>query len=157
MNNVPNINTDYYINHGKLLCSSFKHFIKRDLLENCQQSSAEIVQLFDAPFVLLSHGTEKDPIFNFANRMALELFALDWHQCLQMPSHLSAELGERSEREKYLKAVSANGFIENYGGVRISATGQRFLIERAIVWNVIDENNVRVGQAAMFKHWSNIC
>ncbi len=156
MNYSPDINTDFYLNHGKLLCSSFKRFIKRDLLEKCQPSSPEIVQLFEAPFILLSHGVEKDPLFNFGNRMSLELFELDWQQCLQMPSRLSAELVERSEREKYLEVVSANGFIENYSGIRISATGQRFLIESAIVWNVMDENNIKVGQAAMFKHWKNI-
>lgn len=156
MNYSPDINTDFYLNHGKLLCTSFKRLIKWDLLENTQHSISEIEQLFQAPFVLLSHGIEQDPIFNFGNRIALELFELDWYELLQMPSHQSAESVERTEREKFLKTVSDNGFIENYSGIRISATGQRFLIDNAIVWNVTDENNVKYGQAAMFRHWKNI-
>jgi len=159
MNNnsdISDINSEYYINHGKLLCSSFKRLLKRGLLENSHHSSSEIVQLFQAPFVLLSHGTEQDPVFNFGNRMALELFELEGYQLLQMPSRKSAESVERSERGKFLKTVSDDGFIENYSGIRISATGQRFLIENAIVWNVVNENNVMHGQAAMFKHWKYI-
>jgi hypothetical protein len=49
--------------------------------------------------------------------------------------------------------VTQEGFINDYSGVRISATGKRFLIEQAMVWNLIDEQEHYHGQAAMFDHW----
>lgn len=156
MNINAQLNSDFYLRHGQLLCASFKRLIKRDLLENKHRSQTEIRQLFDAPFVLLSHDMQQDPLFNFGNRMALELFELDWQQLLQLPSRHSAEQGERKQREKYLKKVNTNDFIEHYSSIRISATGQRFVIKNAIVWNLVDENNKKQGQAAMFNDWQHI-
>ena len=37
----------------------------------------EAEALMDAPFVVLSHGTEDDPIFNYGNLAAQKLF-LEW-------------------------------------------------------------------------------
>jgi len=88
--------------------------------------------------------------------MALELFELDWQQLLQLPSRHSAEQDERKQREKYLRKVNTKGFIENYSSIRISATGQPFMIKNAIVWNLRDENNKKQGQAALFKDWQNL-
>ena len=50
--------------------------------------------------------------------------------------------------------VSAHGYIDDYVGVRISASGKRFLIEDAIVWNLIDGQGAYHGQAAVFKKWT---
>ena len=47
--------------------------------------------LFEASFVLASHGTELDPIFNYGNRKALELWELSWEEFTRIPSRRSAE------------------------------------------------------------------
>ena len=49
-----------------------------------------------------------------------------------------------------LDRVTSSGFIDDYAGIRISAKGRRFRIENAIVWNLIDADGVRHGQAATF-------
>jgi len=38
--------------------------------------------------------------------------------------------------------------------VRIASTGRRFLVENALIWNVVDEKGQRVGQAATFSQWT---
>jgi hypothetical protein len=38
--------------------------------------------------------------------------------------------------------------------VRITRTGRRFKIERAIVWNLIDAAGTIHGQAATFDQWT---
>lgn len=65
-----------------------------------------------------------------------------------MPSRLTAEAPNRAERARLLAEVTARGFIEDYSGRRISHTGQRFLIERATVWNLTDAegNRLRTGR-----------
>jgi hypothetical protein len=37
--------------------------------------------------------------------------------------------------------------------VRIGRHGRRFLIEEAVVWNVLDKRGIYQGQAASFRHW----
>ena len=66
---------------------------------------------------------------------------------------LSAEPVHRDERARLMAEVSRNGYIANYGGIRISKNGIRFRIENAIVWNLLDSAGELCGQAAMFEHW----
>ncbi len=52
-----------------------------------------------------------------------------------------------------LEQAAKQGYINNYQGIRISSTGQRFSIEKAIIWNLTDESGQRCGQAATFADW----
>jgi hypothetical protein len=53
-----------------------------------------------------------------------------------------------------LERVTRDGFIADYSGIRIAASGRRFRIERAVVWNLIDADGTRHGQAATFDCWT---
>lgn len=110
--------------------------------------------LWEAPRVILAHGTEADPVFFYGNRLALQVFAMDFAAFTRLPSRFSAEPLARDERARLLDRVSRDGFIDDYAGVRISATGQRFRIEQAVVWNLVDAAGVCHGQAATFDCWT---
>jgi len=110
-------------------------------------------RLFYAPFVLLSHNTAPDPILNYANRAALTLFELTWEELVNLPSRKTAEPSEQEERERLLAMVSRQGYIDDYRGVRVAKSGRRFFIHQATVWNLLDDNGIFYGQAAMFRHW----
>ncbi len=77
---------------------------------------------------MLSHNTKAEPIFNYANAKALDLFELSWEELITLPSRLSAESVNQEERATLLAQVTAHGFIDNYQGIRISSTGKRFKI-----------------------------
>lgn len=109
-----------------------------------------------AGIVLLSHGTEADPILNYGNRLALELWEMDWKTFTSMPSRLTAEPADRDTRERFMADVRSKGYSDDYKGIRISRTGRRFRIEQAVVWNVADERGAYVGQAASFPKWSYV-
>lgn len=147
------LNYDFYANHADLLCQSYKHVTGRSLLPQKSAFTEPIEALFSATFALVSHGTEADPIFNFGNQTALSLFEMTWEQFTTLPSRKSAEPMNRAERQRLLDQVTQTGYIDNYRGVRISATGQRFLIEDAIVWNLTDDQGHYRGQAAVFERW----
>ena len=87
---------------------------------------------------MLSHGTGADPTFTYGNRAALRIFEMSWRDLLSLPSRLSAEPVDRAARAQLLEQVSKHGCIEDYSGIRIARTGERFLIERATVWNLLD-------------------
>ncbi|HRF30778.1 MAG TPA: MEKHLA domain-containing protein, partial [Azonexus sp.] len=109
--------------------------------------------LWQAPRVIVAHGTEADPVFFYGNRLALHTFDMDFASFTRLPSRYSAEPLARKERARLLERVSRDGFIDDYAGVRISASGKRFRIERAVVWNLVDRAGGHHGQAATFSHW----
>lgn len=106
--------------------------------------------LWNAPFALLAHGAEADPLFFFASRRALERFGYGPEDFVGLPSRLSAEVPAREERREMLDRVTRDGFIDDYAGIRISASGERFMIDKATVWTLIDGTGNRIGQAARF-------
>jgi hypothetical protein len=109
-----------------------------------------VAALWEAPDAIVAHGTEADPVFYFGNRAALDLFETTPETFSAMPSRLSAEAPLRAEREALLARVAAQGFADDYSGVRISAKGRRFTIRGGIVWNLADANGRAGGQAATF-------
>lgn len=148
------VHTDFYIAHGVMLTDSYKKLLGHDLITVREEGVSDIEMLWNAPFAILSHGVEADPIFNFANRTALELFEMDFNEFIQLESRKSAETVNRQRREQLLTEVSKNGFVTNYSGVRISATGKRFLIKDVTIWNVMDDKARYHGQAAVFGKWT---
>jgi hypothetical protein len=109
--------------------------------------------LFEAPFVVVSHGTQADPILSYGNQAALELWQMDLETLLRTPSRLTAEPVHRDERARLLERTTWDGYADDYSGIRVSATGRRFRIHQAVVWNLIDAEERRVGQAATFSAW----
>ncbi|HEY8277431.1 MAG TPA: MEKHLA domain-containing protein [Methyloceanibacter sp.] len=104
----------------------------------------------EAPFVVLAHNTEADPIFIYANQAAQSCFGYSWEEFMTLPSRLSAETADQAARQALLEAVAKNGFMLGYRGVRVAKSGARFLIEDGIVWELLDPDGVRHGQAATF-------
>jgi hypothetical protein len=132
---------------------AFHALTGRDLIDAALSPEAAAEALFHAPFVVLSHDTAPDPLLTYGNAKALELFELSWAELTRLPSRYTAEAPNRAERARLLAQVAAQGFIDDYSGVRISRTGRRFLIEWATVWNLTDDAGRRCGQAAMFREW----
>jgi len=137
----------------QIIARSLKHWTGRDLLPGNFPAAELAEKIFHAPFVLVSHGTEADPVLNYGNKSALALWEMSWEELTRTPSRLTAEEPNREERAKLLEAVAHNGFIGDYSGVRISKSGRRFKISRATVWNSISESGQPCGQAAMFDRW----
>jgi hypothetical protein len=134
-----------------LLVESFARLTGRDLPLAHADDLATALWL--APAAIVAHGTEPDPVFFYGNRLALELFGMDFAAFTRLPSRFSAEPLLREERALLLERVARDGFIDDYSGIRIAASGRRFRIERATVWNLVDAAGMRHGQAAMFAHW----
>lgn len=115
---------------------------------------AEAERLLDAPFVVVSHGGEADPILNYGNRVALALWEMTPAQLVATPSRLTAEPMLRDSRELLLQQTARDGYVSGYEGVRISATGRRFRISNVTIWNVSDADGRGLGQAATFSRWT---
>lgn len=152
----PSLENDFLADYINTLNNSLEQWIKTDITTAMQQSDAAAMtaqQIYHAPFALLSHGIESDPLINYANLTAQHLFEMNWSEITHLPSRLSAEMVAQEERDVLLKRVSEHGYIDNYSGVRTSKTGQRFMIHQATVWNLLSPDKKAIGQAAMFASW----
>ena len=145
-----------WVPHTQLLLNSFARFVGTELIERSGPPEEEAQRLFEAPVAVVSHGIQDDPILNYGNRTALELWQMSVPELLRTPSRLTAEPMHRDERAKLLERTMQDGFVDDYRGVRISTTGQRFFIEQATVWNLVDGAGQRVGQAATFSRWTSL-
>ena len=142
---------------AQFIARSLKHWTGRNLLAGPETGAPAFAEkIFRAPFVLVAHGTQTDPILNYGNAAALALWEMSWDELTRTPSRLTAEVPNREERARLLAAVTANGFIDDYSGIRISKTGRRFRIAQATVWNLLDERGNYSGQAALFSRWEFI-
>ena len=134
----------------QLIIDSYALLTGRRLLP---ESEANPDGLWRASFAVIAHSAESDPIFFYGNKAAIELFETDAPSLIEMPSRLSARPVNRKERARLFERVVQSGFIDDYAGDRVTATGREFRIEQATVWNLLDENNQINGQAARFDSW----
>jgi hypothetical protein len=146
---------DQALRRCRILCDSFARLLGRPLLPDLPKDDRALGQvLYHASPVIVSHGVEADPIFWFANRTAQRLWELDWSRFTRMPSRQSVAADEHQNREELLRRAREHGYIDDYRGIRISASGRRFRIDDVILWNLTDANGQRIGQAATFARWS---
>lgn len=147
----------HIIEHSQLLINSYYYWTKQPLLGSIEEDAGTVAKkLYEAPFVLVSHNTEPDPVFNYANLRAQELWKLPWEKFTNMPSRLSAEPMEESRRRALIEDGRKRGVVQIKQGVRITNEGKRFLIKDVTLWNVMDEKGNYFGQAATYNNWEFI-
>lgn len=152
----PDTTNDYLAEYVCLIINSLEKLKGVSLVDPSLSQKEQARQVFTADYVLLTHNATADPIFQYANQMGLALFELSWDELVILPSKYSAEPQNREARAKLLNEVSLKGYADNYSGIRISKTGKRFAIKAATVWNILDANNIKCGQAAMFKEYTYV-
>lgn len=138
------------------LLDSYAYRTGKELISRGGSSFDQAQRLFDSPFALVSHGVQDDPVLNYGNRMALDLWEMDWDRFTQTPSRLTAEPINREERARMLSQAKKQGYLSDYRGVRISSTGKRFLIEQATIWAIQHPDGTSLGQGATFVRWQFI-
>jgi hypothetical protein len=135
----------------RLIVASYQRLTGKALIDNVPSEIAALRQaVWDAPRAIVAHGTETDPVFFYGNRLALQQFEMSFEEFARLPSRFSAEPLAREERAKLLDSVTRQGYVDNYSGIRIAKSGKRFMIENGTVWNLIDEQGLHQGQAAVF-------
>lgn len=144
------------VEHVQLLLDSFARLLGRELIARDGSAAEQAERLFRSPFVVVSHGTQPDPVLSYGNAAALALWEMGWDELTSTPSRRTAEPVHRDERARLLARTREHGFVDDYSGIRISKSGQRFRIEQAIVWNLTDGAGEHRGQAATFDRWTNL-
>lgn len=112
--------------------------------------------LYEAPFVVVSHGTEESPLFDYGNQAAQCMFKLSWGDFVGLVSKKSAEADGQADRDDLLQRVAEKGWCTGYEGIRVDSQGRRLRIIDATVWNLTDEQGNYLGQAATYPRWEPV-
>ena len=99
---LPNCDKEFLVRQTKLILSSYKHWTGKDLCSPSGDDAGLVNGLFFAPRVVLSSGTEEDPVLNYGNQAGLELWEMDWETLTKTPGRHTAETMEREKREQFL-------------------------------------------------------
>ncbi|MEB3313593.1 MAG: MEKHLA domain-containing protein [Cyanobacteriota bacterium] len=150
---VPHADNGYCVDHVNCLRHSFRRWLGKDLVDPSLDPVNAAQVIYRAPYVVVSHGIGPDPMFNYGNQTALDLFEMSWWEFTGLPSGQSAEPPNQSERAEVLARVTRQGYIQHYSGVRIAKTGRRFRIKDVTIWTLVDEQGADYGQAAVYTSW----
>ena len=106
-------------------------------------------------YILISHGTEESPIYNFGNKACLNAFARSWENQVSMPSSESVVRRSQDEasRIELMKSVTDYGIFDGkLNGYRVRDDGKFIKLTEGVVWNCYgdDEEETYIGQAAFF-------
>lgn len=145
-----------WLAQSRLIIESYARLIGWPLIPPAADALAGARALYAASIAVLSHDTGTDPILNYGNRTALELWQTGIEALTATPSRLTAEPMAREAREKIMSEVARTGFVTGYSGVRVTATGKRFRIENVTIFNLAHPDGTFAGQAATFDRWSAV-
>ncbi len=140
----------------ELLAGSYSRLVGASLAPPELENAFAARWLYEeAPFCVLAHSTDPDPVFIYGNKRAQTCFEYTWAELTTLRSRLSAEEPNREERQRFLESVQRHGFATGYRGLRIAKSGRRFWIEDVTVWQLLDQGGVFHGQAAIYRQWRN--
>ncbi|MDA7691411.1 MEKHLA domain-containing protein [Methylophilaceae bacterium] len=132
--------------------SSFEKYLKKTLP---LKDSGDLVESFnECSFSIASH--DSNGLFNYLNKAALSLFKVSLDQVIGKPSTMTAPESEQKERNTLLNQVNSHGFIKNYKGVRVASDGKLFQIKDATIWNIVDKESIKIGQAVIIYRSNNL-
>lgn len=141
----------------QLLADSYYRLLGRPLVPEAMPGNEAARWLYEhAPFAVLAHNVDPDPIFMYANKAAQRRFEYNWDEFTRLPSRFSAEAPNREERQQFLDRVRRLGYETGYKGVRITRSGRRFMIEEATLWQLLDARGNLHGQAVVIPRTSEL-
>ncbi|MFM7867657.1 MAG: MEKHLA domain-containing protein, partial [Planctomycetaceae bacterium] len=105
--------TSEWLQQAQLMLDSWKRLTGNELLERSDDPLDEARRLYHAPFVVVSHGTQADPILNYGNLAAQQLWEMDALTLTSTPSRLTAEPMHRDERAEMMARAQRDGFVDD--------------------------------------------
>jgi len=149
------------ITHVKYLDKSLAKLTGRGIYERmniprCDSTDEEIYQSIcnNERYVLISHGTQDSPVFNYGNMACVNAFARSWENLTSMPSRecVISKSQDEAVRIELMRNVTDYGFVDGeFRGYRVRGDGKFIKLTECVVWNCYSEDGeTYIGQAALF-------
>jgi MEKHLA domain len=101
-------------------------------------------------FGILSHGIQEDPIYNYGNCAALQLFEQTLETLCQTPSRYSTVESLMEDRQQLIQNIRQMGYGTITNAVRTTSRGKLFVIPTIWIWHVYHDDGRRIGLAALY-------
>jgi len=151
----PDAANHYCVEHVSILLNNLKRWTGFDLAGEFTIAKSDLGKgVFEAAFCLLSSDLSPDPVLNYGNQRALDLWEMSWEELTSTRSRDTARADRQSDRDGLMLQVDEKNFITGYSGARVSKTGKEFLIKDVTIWNLFDDDGKPYGRAAWFKDTS---
>jgi len=134
----------------ELIASSYLRQARRPLVK---KSDDVIAALWTAPCAILAQYELSDTATHFANRCALEVYETDYLGFSPQGQGSHAEKDGQKSANGLFAATNGAGGVAKYSGNLMSCRGNRFRVQHALTWPLIDEAGASHGYAAMFDLW----
>lgn len=143
---APDFDADQWVQW----CSdSLQRFTGASLFQKLNLPEGDTQQLHaNTRYLVLSHGTEEDPIYCYFNRAALDAFERDPQEISSLPSRYSAPPEGRTPRTALLEDTLQNQYQQLPPLIRVTKTGQLFRVPDVVLWNIYNDQGDLVGQTA---------
>lgn len=109
--------------------------------------------MWNAPRPIMVHGTEPEPRFFYANRIALEILSMRADEFIGTIAHRLAEPLLREESIRLAEGLARHDIVDLYAVVGLAANGRRFTMSNAQIWNIVDRHGGHHGMGATFPTW----
>lgn len=120
--------------------------------ESCGETTGVMDWLYRyAPYGVLAQNASMEPRFVYANRTAQSFFECNWNEIVGMHSRLSAPETNQEARASVMEDVMRKGYRAGYRGVRRTLAGRLFWIDNVTIWNMVDDEDIVHGQAAVIR------
>ena len=147
----PEASNHYCVEHVVILLSNLERWTGFDLAGEFGIAKVDLGRgIFLAEFCLLSSDLSADPVLNYGNQRALDLWEMSWEELTSTRSRDTARADRQSDRDGLMRQVDEKNFITGYCGERVSKTGKEFLIKDVTIWNLFDDGGKPYGRAAWF-------
>ncbi|MGV7221077.1 MAG: MEKHLA domain-containing protein [Nitrospinales bacterium] len=148
----PDVSNNYCWEHVSILLSNLYKWTGVDLVKKFGISDQDLGKgIFEAQFCLLSSDLSDDPVLNYGNQTALDLWEMSWGELTSTCSRDTAKPDKQSDRDELMRRVNENNFVTGYNGMRVSKSGKEFIIKDVTIWNLFDGDDNPYGRAAWFK------
>jgi hypothetical protein len=136
----------------QLSSDSLKRFTGKSLLDVLDDVSTISDIHSNTRYAVLSHGNQTDPIYNYFNEAALQQFEWPESEIYSLHSRYSAPDGTlRRDRDEAIQSIARREELRIIPtAVRQTKYGTQFQLVNVTLWNVYDNDGVRLGQTAWF-------
>ena len=134
----------------ELVASSFFRQARRPLV---QKSDDVIAALWTAPCAILAQYQISGTTTYFANRCALDVYETDYLGFNAQVQDYPAQKDQPAKPNGLFSGANPRNGVAKYSGNLLSCRGNRFRVQHALTWPLIDEGGAYHGYAAMFDLW----
>lgn len=143
------MNDRAWVDRATVLLDSYRRLLGRDLFARTGDAAADARQLDDLPVAVLAHDAATPPRLDWVNRAAAAAFEAAPADLIGRASAATAPPDATADRQQLFVRLEERGFVTGYSGVRVTATGRRFVIDDVTVYELSDPDGRAAGHAAI--------